>query len=297
MTKYDLLAADLDQVAEWQRLRDEVAASGALRGELLSRLANDLRREIIQMISAAGLGHVGGDFSVVDVLTCLYFAVARIDPSRPRWEERDRVVLSKGHAAVSLYATLARCGFFPRELLSNFAQPLSPLNGHPDRRKVPGVEASTGPLGHGLPFSVGAAIGARIHSSSRRVFVILGDGELQEGSNWEAAMLAGHRKLDNLVAVVDRNGLQQGARTEETNGLEPLVEKWVSFGWEVEELCGHSHEQLVRSLYRQGDGRPRCLIARTTKGKGVSFMEDQQVWHHRVPNLQEVELALRELGA
>lgn len=282
-------------MARWRALRAEIGAPDGADGKRLSVVADDSRADILRVIGEAGIGHVGGDFSVVDILTCLYFAVARLDPARPDWPERDRVVLSKGHAAVSLYVTLARCGFFPAEALASFTKPLSPLSGHPDRRKVPGVEASTGPLGHGLPFSVGAAIAAEIDSLPRRVFVVLGDGELQEGSNWEAAMLAGHRGLGALTAVVDRNGLQQGARTEETNRLEPLADKWRSFGWEVDEVDGHDHRALVAALERPRSTKPRCLIARTVKGKGVSFMEDRQVWHHRVPTADEIAEALSEL--
>jgi transketolase len=174
--------------------------------------------------------------------------------------------------------------------------PLSPLNGHPNRCKVPGVEANTGPLGHGMPIAVGCAIAARLSASSRRVFVVVGDGELQEGSNWEAAMAAGHRQLANLTAVVDRNGLQQGARTEATNRLEPLADKWRAFGWEVAEVDGHDHAALLEVLERAPGSQPRCIIARTVKGKGVSFMEDGVEWHHRVPSPEQLALALRELG-
>jgi transketolase len=180
-------------------------------------------------------------------------------------------------------------------MLSQFMAPLAPLNGHPDRRKVPGVEANTGPLGHGLPIAVGCAIAARLSRSSRRVYVVLGDGELQEGSNWEAAMTAGHRQLSNLTAVVDRNGLQQGARTEATNRLEPLADKWKAFGWEVVEVDGHDHAALLEVLARSPGGGPRFVIAHTVKGKGVSFMEDGVEWHHKVPSAEQLEKALAEL--
>jgi transketolase len=250
----------------------------------------------LDVIVRAELGHIGGDFSVTDILTVLYAAVLRVDPERPGWPERDRMVLSKGHASVSLYAILAHTGFFPASELKTFAQPLSALNGHPDRNKVPGVETNTGPLGHGLPFAVGAAIAARLASSERRVFVVVGDGELQEGSNWEAIMTAGHRKLNNLVAVVDRNTLQQGARTEVTNRLDPLDEKWRSFGWDAIQVDGHDHAGLLEALTAEGGSGPRCIIAKTVKGRGVSFMEDRAEWHHRVPSPREAELARGELS-
>src|SRR5579885_1650148 len=187
--------------------------------ETLSRVATAIRRRDLQMIHNAGLGHIGGDLSAIDILVTLYFSVLRIDPRAPDAPERDRFILSKGHCAGALYTTLAYAGFFPREELDTFVQPLSCLNGHPDRRKVPGVETNTGPLGHGLPVGVGAALAGKLADSQRRVFVLTGDGELQEGSNWEAAMTTAHRRLDNLTVIIDRNGLQQGAATEETNAL------------------------------------------------------------------------------
>ena len=175
-------------------------------------------------------------------------------------------------------------------------QPLSALNGHPNRRKVPGVEANTGPLGHGLPIGVGSAIASRLSGSNWRTFVVLGDGELQEGSNWEAAMCAGHRGLDTLTAIVDRNRLQQGARTEETNRLEPLADKWRAFGWDAVECDGHDHRALFDIFTAPRAGKPLCVIARTIKGKGVSFIEDRVEWHHKVPSPEQVELALKELA-
>jgi transketolase len=232
----------------------------------------------------------------MDILTCLYVAVLRIDPEQPAWADRDRFILSKGHCAGALYATLAHTGFFPPSVLGQFMAPLSPLNGHPDRTKVPGVETNTGPLGHGLPVAVGAAIAGRLAGSHRRVVVVLGDGELQEGSNWEAIMTAGHRELDNLVAVIDRNRLQQGARTEATNRLDPLADKWRSFGWYATEVDGHDHLALLAALSAPGRGRPTCIVANTVKGKGVSFMEDRVEWHHKVPSREQVAAALVELA-
>ena len=266
------------------------------RNERLGKIATEIRRSVVQMISRAKAGHIGGDLSTTDVLTTLFFAVLRVDPKAPDDPKRDRFILSKGHCAGALYSTLALRGFFPTDMLSSFMQPLSALNGHPNRRKVPGVEANTGPLGHGLPIGVGSAIASRLSGSNWRTFVVLGDGELQEGSNWEAAMCAGHRGLDTLTAIVDRNGLQQGARTEETNRLEPLADKWRAFGWDAVECDGHDHGALFDIFTAPRSGKPLCVIARTTKGKGVSFIEDRVEWHHKVPSPEQVELALKELA-
>ena len=203
------------------------------------------------MIASAGLGHVGGDLSVTDILTVLYDAVLDIDPAEPNRDDRDRLVLSKGHCAAALYTSLAMCGYFSIDELATFMQPLSALNGHPNRTKVPGVETNTGPLGHGLPYAVGAAIGQRLRGNRSRVFVIVGDGELQEGSNWEALMAAGHARLDNLTVVVDRNRLQQGDRTESTNALDPLADKLAAFGLEVREVDGHDYAALLDGVRRR----------------------------------------------
>jgi transketolase len=262
----------------------------------LRAAARHIRRSILTTIGTAKLGHVGGDLSVTDILTTLFFSVLNYDVNDPAGPGRDRFILSKGHCSVGLYSTLALAGFIPESLLASFAGPLSPLNGHPNRRKVPGVEANTGPLGHGLPVGVGCAIGARLAGADWRTFVVLGDGELQEGSNWEAAMAAGHRKLANLTAVVDRNRLQQGAKTEDTNALEPLADKWTSFGWDAVEIDGHDYDALYAALSATGGTRPRCVIAKTHKGRGVSFMTDGVEWHHKVPSPAQVEAALAEIG-
>ena len=266
------------------------------RARRLAEAAKRIRRSVVEMIGRAKLGHVGGDLSITDTLATLFFAVLRVDPANPAAPERDRFILSKGHCAASLYSTLALRGFMPLETLSTFVEPLSALNGHPNRRKVPGVEANTGPLGHGLPIGVGAAIAAKLAKATWRTFVVLGDGELQEGSNWEAAMCAGHRGLDNLTAIVDRNRLQQGARTEDTNRLEPLADRWRAFGWDTLEIDGHDYNALYDVLTAPHPGQPRCVIARTIKGKGVSFMQDRVEWHHKVPSPEQVELALKELA-
>jgi transketolase len=267
------------------------------RAEPLRAIARRIRRRSLEMIHAAGMGHAGGDLSAADILTALFFAVLRIDPEQPRWPDRDRFILSKGHCSAALYAVLAEAGFFPLERLREYMQPLSMLNGHPDRNKVPGVEANTGPLGHGLPIGVGAAIAAKIDAASWRTFVLTGDGELQEGSNWEAAMSAAHYRLDNLTVIVDRNRLQQGDTTEHTMRLEPLADRWRAFGWHVAEVDGHDIP-VLQSVLQSGPvepGYPTCVIAHTHKGRGVSFMEDRVEWHHRVPSAAELKAALTEL--
>ncbi|TDD20133.1 transketolase [Nonomuraea diastatica] len=288
---------DHDAIGEWRRLRDRLAhADRTASAAALAALAGGIRRTVISTIRTAGLGHTGGDLSVTDILATLYGAVLRIDPARPDWPERDRLILSKGHCSVALYTTLTTCGFFPADRLATFAAPMSPLNGHPSRKAVPGVETSSGPLGHGLPVGVGVAVGLRLRGSPARTVVVLGDGELQEGSNWEAAMTAAHRGLSSLTAVIDRNGLQQGASTGDTNDLEPLADKWRAFGWEVAEVDGHDHLALLDAVTApRAEPRPRCVIARTVKGRGVSFMEDRVEWHHKVPDAEQTRMALEEL--
>jgi transketolase len=263
----------------------------------LRELARQVRLADLGMVSRARLGHIGGDFSVTDILVTLYGAVLDVDPADPGAPDRDRFVLSKGHCAGALYSTLAHCGFFPLAELDTFAAPLSALNGHPNCTKVPGVETNTGPLGHGFPVAVGSAIAAKLTGSTRRTYVVLGDGELQEGSNWEAAMTAAHYGLDRLTAVVDRNRLQQGARTEETKRLDPLPETWEAFGFEVRECDGHDYAALLDAFTPSTTGRPVCVIANTVKGKGVSFMEDRVEWHHKVPSPEQVAAAIEELSA
>lgn len=261
------------------------------------RMARNIRRNSLQMVHAARLGHPGGDLSAADILAALYAGTLKIDPLNPRMPDRDRFILSKGHCSGALYATLAEAGFFPHEWLAEYMKPLSMLNGHPDRNKVPGVEANTGPLGHGLPIGVGVAKAAKITGGSWKTFVLTGDGELQEGSNWEAAMAGAHFELDNLTAIVDRNRLQQGDETERTVALEPLAERWRAFGWAVKEVDGHDMDTLIRTFREVPfeTGRPSCVIAHTHKGRGVSFMEGRVEWHHRVPTTEELTAALREL--
>ncbi len=270
---------------------------GTLSTEGLRRLAYDLRIRDLQMIHGAGLGHTGGDMSAMDILTVLYFRVLDIDPANPTNPDRDRFVMSKGHCSGALYTTLAHAGFFPTDELASYMQPLSRLNGHPDRKKVPGVETNTGPLGHGLPVALGMALGARLRKKDWRTFVLTGDGELQEGSNWEAAMNAAHHGLDNLTLIVDRNRFQQGDSVANTVGLEPLADKFTAFGWTVREVDGHDIEALASLLGEMPvtAGRPTAIIAHTHKGRGVSFMEDQAGWHHRVPSDEELARAIQEL--
>jgi transketolase len=293
-----MLAVDEARAQEFLAARRRLAGSdAAATARAVEALARQVRLSDLEMIGHAGLGHIGGDFSVVDILATLYGAVLRVDPARPRDPERDRLILSKGHSAGALYATLAHCGFFAVAELQTFAQALSALNGHPNRTKVPGVETNTGPLGHGFPVAVGCALAAHLQRSARRTFVVLGDGELQEGSNWEAAMTASHYRLASLTAVVDRNRLQQGARTEETKQLEPLPDKWASFGWEVRVVDGHDYGQLLAAMAPSSTGRPVCVLANTVKGKGVSFMEDRVEWHHKVPTREQIVAARQELSA
>ncbi|NEM92046.1 transketolase [Galbitalea soli] len=292
-----LLETDTARVAEWRTERARIAAaSPAERDALLAEKARLTRRAVIGMISHAGQGHIGGDFSVTDILTTLVGAVMTIDPADPTRRDRDRLILSKGHSAGALYATLAHAGYFDEAELGTFMDPLSALNGHPNRNKVPGVETNTGPLGHGLPVAVGQAVGVRLTGTGARVFVIMGDGEMQEGSNWEALMAASQFGLDNLVAIVDRNRLQQGARTEDTNALDPLDDRLASFGCEVRIADGHDFGSLIHAFRPSTTGKPVAVIANTTKGKGVSFIEDRVEWHHKVPSAEQVALALQELS-
>ncbi|HEY0187987.1 MAG TPA: transketolase [Cellulomonas sp.] len=265
----------------------------------LREAARLIRRRDLAMVRAAGLGHIGGEYSVTDILVTLYLGVLNIDPEHVADPERDRLVLSKGHAAAALYSTLAAAGLLDPARLDTFMQPLSMLNGHPARTKLAAVEASTGPLGHGLPIAVGTAIAGQIDGSDRRTFVILGDGEMQEGSNWEALMTAGNRSLSRLCVVIDRNHLQQGARVEDTNDLEPLADKLRAFGFEVVDVPGHDHGALldVFTAVPAASGKPTAVIAHTIKGHPISFMSDSVAWHHKVPSGDQVTAALAELEA
>jgi transketolase len=263
----------------------------------LEQQANYLRISSLSMVHHAGIGHTGGDLSSADILATLYLAVLNLDPNDARWPDRDRFIMSKGHCSAALYSALALRGFIDPILLDTFMDPLSKLNGHPDRNKVPGVEANTGPLGHGLPIAVGCALAAKMTGATWRTFVLTGDGELQEGSNWEAAMSASQYQLDNLCVIVDRNRIQQGDFTEKTIRMDPLPEKFRSFGFATEEIDGHDHAALLRRFQSLPiePGKPTCLIANTTKGKGVSFAENKPEWHHGVPTTEQLAAATREL--
>lgn len=263
----------------------------------LRKIANRIRRRDLQAVFEAGAGHIGGEMSVIDILTALYFHTMSVDPKAPLDPGRDRLVLSKGHTALALYVTLSEKGFFPKDEISSFLAHGSRLNGHPNRVKVPGVETNTGPLGHGLPIGVGMAKAAMLSRAQWRTFVITGDGEMQEGSNWEAIMAAAHFKLDNLTLIIDHNRLQQGARLADTNALAPFAPKLESFGWAVEEIDGHDMEQICRALSPESAvaGKPKCIVAHTNKGQGISFMSDDVAWHHKVPNEAQYKQALAEL--
>lgn len=255
-----------------------------------------MRKRAFEMVFKTKLGHLGGDFSATDIMATLYFGVMNYDSKRPDWPQRDRFIMSKGHATGALYTGLCAAGYYPEDWLDTYMQAESMLNGHPNRNYLPGVETNTGPLGHGLPVATGIAIAGQISNEVYRTFVLTGDGEMQEGSNWEAAMTAGHRKLENLTLIVDRNRLQQGAGTEETMGLDPLDKKLEAFGWDVQIVDGHNHAELLRVLSSPSVGKPRAIIANTIKGKGVSFMENLAKWHHGVPNAEEYSIGMEELA-
>ena len=265
--------------------------------EGLANIANDIRIEIIEQVYNANSGHPGGSLSCADVLAVLYFNQMNIDPENPNAKGRDRFVLSKGHCAPALYATLARKGYFDKELLKGFRKVESNLQGHPDMKKVPGVDMSTGSLGQGLSAAVGMAIGSKMEHEGYRVYCLLGDGELEEGQVWEAAMSASKNKLDNLCAIVDYNTLQIDGNVEEVAGLIDIKEKFESFGFNVIEVNGHDIEALIHafnSAKHQKD-MPSVIIARTIKGKGVSFMEGKAEWHGKAPNQEQYEEAINEL--
>lgn len=258
------------------------------------QLAVAIRRDVLTMVHRARASHVGSCFSIADMLAVLYEDVMRVDPTRPDQPDRDRLIVSKGHAAAAVYAVLANKGFFPRAWLDGYATNGSLLTGHVSHG-VPGVELSTGSLGHGLSVGVGLALGARMRRETWRSFVILSDGECDEGSIWEAAMFAGHHRLDNLVTLLDYNKIQSFGRVDEVLRLEPFADKWTSFGWRAVELDGHDHAALAAALERGHDDRPTVLICHTVKGRGVSFMEDRLEWHYKSPNDEQLALALAEV--
>lgn len=260
--------------------------------------AKQIRRHVVSMIGEAGSGHPGGSLSAADIVTALYFEVMRIDPYRLDWPERDRFVLSKGHAAPVQYAALAERGFFPVTELNSLRRLGSFLQGHPDMKKVPGVEMSTGSLGQGLSAANGMALAGKLDGMDYQVYVLLGDGEIQEGQIWEAAMSAAHYKLDNVIAFLDHNGLQIDGPTKEIMSPEPVAEKWASFGWHVQVINGHQMGEILQAIERARKiaEKPCMIIAETIKGKGVSFMENQVDWHGTAPKAGEIEKALAELA-
>jgi transketolase len=265
--------------------------------EDLKVVAKRLRRHIITMIGKAGSGHPGGSLSSAEIVTALYWKVLRHKPADPYWTDRDRFILSKGHAAPLLYAVLAECGYFPITELSTLRQLDSRLQGHADRTATPGVEMSAGSLGQGLSFAIGITLAGRLNSQRYQVYALLGDGECNEGQVWESAMAAAHYKLDNLVAVVDNNGLQIDGWNCDVMNLDPLNKKWESFGWHVIEVDGHDFNHLINAFDKATTVKrqPTVIIAHTIKGKGVSFMENNASFHGKAPNAKELEIALKEL--
>lgn len=260
-------------------------------------LARRIRRHAVEMTHLGKSSHVGSVLSMADIIAVLYGSIMRVDPATPLWSGRDRFILSKGHAGAGIYAVLAELGFFPVSKLLTHYQDGSDLSGHVSHKGIPGVEFSTGSLGHGLPVAVGMAKAAQLDNASYRVFCVLSDGECDEGSNWEAAMFASHHRLTALTAVIDYNKIQSMALVSETLALEPFADKWRSFGWEVREVDGHNHQALTEALSTRpaGEQLPLCVLAHTIKGKGVSFMENSVLWHYRSPQGDEYLAACREL--
>lgn len=265
----------------------------------LAVFATKARIGIIEGVHSAKAGHPGGSLSICEVLSYLYNEEMRVDPKNPKWQGRDRFVLSKGHGAPALYATLALKGFFPVEDLKTLRKSDSYLQGHPNMNKIPGVDMSTGSLGQGISAAVGMAIGAKFDGADFRVYTILGDGEIEEGEVWEAAMLAGNRQLDNLVAIVDYNGLQIDGTIEEVNSAYPIADKFKAFNWNVIEIDGHNYDEIEEAFNnaKQTKGKPTCIVMKTVKGKGVSYMENSVGWHGKAPNDEEYEIAMGELNA
>ncbi len=261
-------------------------------------LALRLRRHVVRMCASGKSSHVGSGLSMADIVAVLYGEILRVDPADPLWPDRDRFILSKGHAGACVYAALAERGFMPLTTLESHYQNGSVLSGHVNHKGVPGVEMSTGSLGHGLGVGAGMALQLRRLGGDQRVYVVMSDGECDEGSNWEAALFAAHHRLSNLCAVVDYNKLQSLASVADTIGLEPFADKWRAFGWAVAESDGHDHDALKAAFeHAASSDKPTCVIAHTVKGRGVSFMENQVLWHYRAPAGEELAAALVELGA
>jgi transketolase len=261
------------------------------------RLAKDIRISCLNMIACSGSSHIGSNLSVADLLAHLYGYWLNVQPSVPDWEGRDRFILSKGHAAASLYSVLAHTGFFETQLLDRYCEDGSPLYGHISHHSVAGIEFSTGSLGHGLSLAAGMALGLKRSLMDPKTVVLLSDGECDEGSTWEAALFAAHHRLEKLIAIVDYNKIQAMGHTRDVLNLEPFAQKWEAFGWTVKEIDGHSHEEIHAALSSLpfGNGKPSVLIAHTVKGKGISFMEDKLLWHYRSPRPEELAQARKEL--
>ncbi len=263
----------------------------------LKKLSKKIRLRILHMLTAAGSGHTGGSLSAADVAVAIYFSKMNFDPKNPLWKDRDRFILSKGHAAPLLYAIMGEAGYFPLDTLNLLRKIESPLQGHPCCTSLPGIEVSTGSLGQGLSVANGMAMGLRLDNNPARVYCIMGDGEIQEGQVWEAAMTSAHYKIDTLCAVVDNNGLQIDGPVQKIMGIAPLHDKWASFGWHVIDVNGHNMEQILSALdeAERTKGKPTVIIAKTTKGKGVSFFEDKVEYHGVAPSSEEYEKAVKEI--
>lgn len=266
--------------------------------DALAKLANKIRIHAVRMTSSGKSSHVGSVLSIADILAVLYGQILRVNPKDPSWSDRDRFILAKGHAGAGVYAALAETGFFPTQLLTTHYQNGSTLSGHISHKGIPGVELSTGSLGHGLGIGVGMAYAGKLRHASHRVFVVMSDGECDEGSNWEAIQFAGHHQLENLIAIVDYNKIQSLGLVSETLALEPFADKWRAFNWNVREVNGHDLGELRDCLNELpfSSGKPNCVIAHTVKGKGVSFMENAVLWHYRSPQGEELKAALTELN-
>jgi transketolase len=266
--------------------------------EELKARAKQIRRDIIEMTGAAGSGHPGGSLSATELVTALYFAIMRHDPKNPKWPDRDRFILSKGHAAPVLYSALAEAGYFDRALLLTLRKLASPLQGHPDMRRLPGVEASTGSLGQGLSIGIGHALARRLDQRDYYTYVVLSDGEMNEGQTWEAAAMAAHHDVDHLIAILDYNKFQLDDATQEICNMEPVTDKWRAFNWHVDEIDGHDFDSILKALHKaqKVEGQPAIIVAHTIKGKGISFMENNNHFHGVAPTPEEMKRALEELA-
>lgn len=265
--------------------------------ETIGAIAKDIRKTIYKIAHHAGGGHMGAAFSMADIISVLYFDnVLKYDASNPMWEDRDKFILSKGHACYALYAALAKAGYFPEEELWGVGKPGSRFGGHPKMYEIPGVEASTGALGHGLSFAIGIAYANKVDNRDSHVYVVLGDGECQEGAIWEGALSAPTLELDNMTVIVDHNKLQAMDDLENIVHMQPFADKWRAFGWNVTEIDGHDYGEIKEALLARKKGKPMLVVANTIKGKGVSFMENVPIWHYRMPNEQELPILIEDLG-